>query len=738
MPFFHRKTRRPVSPKRRKAKPRMERLEDRVVPATFTVNTLADTVDVNSAVTSLRDAITAANSQAGDDIINFSVTGTINLTGALPDLSSNIQIQGPGAASLTVRRDTGGDYRIFTVVGGPTVVLDGLTISNGFAPGDYGGGIDNQEGTLTVSDCTLAGNSATPATYEVGGGYVLYLGGEGGGIYNNGATLTVIGSTLSGNSVYGDYGVPDNVNSFGDSIPGGGGIYNGSGTLTVTNSTLSGNSAYGYGNGGYGGGIGNANGTLTVTNSTLSGNSAYYGGGIVNDSGTGTVSNSTLSGNSATYGGGGIDNGGTLTVINSTLSNNSANNGGGIVNTVTLTLNNTIVANSASGGDVFDRGTLTGSHNLIEDGSDGLPDTITGDPKLGPLADNGGPTFTQALLPGSPAIDAGDNTLIPAGVTTDQRGTGYARIENGTVDIGAFEVVVPDASLSGIVFSDFNNDGQVDFGEQGIPSVPITVTGIDDLGQAVNLSTTTDGAGTFVFLNLRPGTYTIIEAEQPAGYTPGIATVGTGGGTVSGAQFTGINLVAGEDAMNYNYGEQPAATGPIHQGQTAGIGFWNNKNGQALIKALNGGVGTQLGNWLAATFPHLFGQDAGTSDLAGKNNASVASFFQGRFVIHGQKLDAQVLATALAVYVTDPTLDSTGVGTQYGFTVGGNGLATATYNVGASGAAFGMADNTKMTVMDILLAADSQAVDGVLYNGDSVKSNKANNVFSGINEAGGI
>jgi hypothetical protein len=194
----------------------------------------------------------------------------------------------------------------------------------------------------------------------------------------------------------------------------------------------------------------------------------------------------------------------------------------------------------------------------------------------------------------------------------------------------------------------------------------------------------------------------------------------------------------GEDAMNYNYGELPAATGPIQQGQTAGIGFWNNKNGQALIKALNCGVGTQLGDWLAATFPHMFGASSGSNDLAGQNNACVASFFQSRFVVHGQKLDAQVLATALAVYVTDPTLDNTSVGTQYGFIVSGNGVATATYNVGSNGAAFGVADNTTMTVMDMLLAVDAQTVNGVLYNGNTAKRNLANNVFSAINQAGGI
>jgi hypothetical protein len=305
-----------------------------------------------------------------------------------------------------------------------------------------------------------------------------------------------------------------------------------------------------------------------------------------------------------------------------------------------------------------------------------------------------------------------------------------------TSEFSAWFTAASAGSISGMVFSDFNDDGQVDFGEQGIPGVPINLDGTDIAGNPVHLSQTTDADGTYVFQNLAPGTYTVTEAQQPAGYTQGINTVGTAGGTVSGDQFT-VSLAACQDAMNYNYGERPAATGPIQHGQTASIGFWNNKNGQALIKALNGGVGTQLGDWLAATFPHMFGTPSGSNNLAGQNNSYVASFFQSRFVVKDQKLDAQVLATALAVYVTDGTLDSTGVGTKYGFTVGGNGVATATYNVGSNGAAFGVVDNTVMTVMDILLAADSQAVNGVLYNGDTVKRNKANNVFSTINQAGG-
>jgi hypothetical protein len=107
-------------------------------------------------------------------------------------------------------------------------------------------------------------------------------------------------------------------------------------------------------------------------------------------------------------------------------------------------VNNTIVANSPSGGDVLTPwNPLNGSHNLIEDGSGGLADTVIGDPLLGPLQDNGGPTWTHALLADSPARDAGSNALAvdPTGrlLAFDQRGPGCARITGATVDIGAFE-----------------------------------------------------------------------------------------------------------------------------------------------------------------------------------------------------------------------------------------------------------------------------------------------------------
>ncbi len=159
------------------------------------------------------------------------------------------------------------------------------------------------------------------------------------------------------------------------------------------------------------------------------------------------INECTISGNSVrTDSGGGIYNVGTATITASTISGNSAENpGGGIDNSGTLTLLTSIVAGNSYAGQVQDVWGEFNSlgHNLIGNtaGSSGWigTDLLDIDPKLGPLLNNGGPTMTMALLSGSPAIDAGSNDLIPPGVQYDQRGPGFERIVNGTVDIGAFE-----------------------------------------------------------------------------------------------------------------------------------------------------------------------------------------------------------------------------------------------------------------------------------------------------------
>lgn len=451
------------------------------MPATFTVNTLADTVDVDPAVTSLREAITAANSQAGDDIVDFSVTGTINLTGGLPDLNSNLRIQGPGPANLTVRRDTGGDYGIFAIVGGPTVKLDGLTVSNGV--GDSGGGIANLGGTLTVINSAFAGNVGggiyNTGTLTVGGstfgsntGVTLNSLGTGGtpystlvgsGIYNaNGGVAMVSGTTFSHNSGSGIFNTGSLTvgdSTFSDNQAGaGGGIFSLGGMAQVNNSTFLHNSATGLTFSAGGGICSFTGGTLTVSNSTFSDNQAGYdqtgqpgsgrgdGGGISVVTGVqAEVSNSTFSGNKAfTFGGGIFQFQATLTVTNSTLSGNSAtiNKGGGIYGPGSKVKNTIIAGNTAPEGPDFAGGVTSEGYNLIGNtsGSSGfgaIGDLVGVDPMLAPLGNYGGPTQTMAPLPGSPAIDAGSNALVPAGVTTDQRG--LARFI-GTVDIGAFEV----------------------------------------------------------------------------------------------------------------------------------------------------------------------------------------------------------------------------------------------------------------------------------------------------------
>ena len=361
-------------------------------------------------------------------------------------------------------------------------------------------------------------------------------------------------------------------------------------------------------------------------------------------------------------------------------------------------------------------------------------------------SDISGTTLTYAIAAGPQhgtiQLDGNLATYTPAGGYSGPDGftftvTNGAGVTSSPADVSITVVAVPKASLSGIVFVDFNNDGLIDIGETVIAGVPINLTGVDNRGQAVNLTIATDSDGAFIFLGLRPGTYALNET-QPSGYTQGVNALGSAGGSLSGDTMSQIQLGSGVDAFDYTYGERPAAGSAVTGGQTATIGFWQNKNGQALIKSLNGSqASTQLGNWLADSFPRMFGALAGDNDLTGKSNVDIASFYQTLFKVKGQKLDAQVLAVAMATYVTNASLAGT-AGVRYGFAVTEFGVGIATYNVGLSGAAFGVSNNTTLTVMDILLATDLQSSGGILYSGLSTLRNLANNVYDGINNAGDI
>jgi hypothetical protein len=173
----------------------------------------------------------------------------------------------------------------------------------------------------------------------------------------------------------------------------------------------------------------------------------------------------------------------------------------------------------------------------------------------------------------------------------------------------------------------------------------------------------------------------------------------------------------------------------VQDGLTGGVGFWRNKNGQALINAFNGGPDSMaLSNWLVASFPNLYGALC-SNDLRGFNNAQVASRYQGLFALPGSKLDAEVLATALNVYATTQSLGGA-IGQTYGFTVTATGLGADSFDVGGDGAAFGVANNSTRNIYELLRAVDQQAVFGFLYNGDTNLRQEANALFNALNQAG--
>jgi hypothetical protein len=359
------------------------------------------------------------------------------------------------------------------------LVLTASTISGNYARSEgaeaYGGGvfvgdrIGQVQATLSASDSRLTGNAAYSACTACpvrGGGAWVY------------GSATFAQSQLNGNSTFSNaqYGTGGGLYfraSFGgapvsatltdtdvssNSADSDGGGIGAGGDLHITRSTVSGNSANKDG-----GAIGQFGGNLDIADSTLTGNIALgRGGGIfLFGYGSAGISNSTISGNIAILNGGGIANTyGSVALANSTLAFNSANGrGGGIYFRYPyypLVLQSTIIAGNQVGAlaeDIWSPGLdISGANNLVQAAGDGvgLPlDTLTADPLLQPLADNGGPTYTHALGAGSPAIDTGNNA---AGLDFDQRGSGFARVSGAAADIGAFEL--QSAPPDDLIFAD--------------------------------------------------------------------------------------------------------------------------------------------------------------------------------------------------------------------------------------------------------------------------------------------
>ena len=296
---------------------------------------MTKTADTNDGVCdddcSLREAISAANADAGPETITFApeLTGVITLQTALPDLSTDMTITGPGANLVTVRRDPDGgtpQFRVFTIESGATVEIAGLTISGGNIA-DAGGGIYNDGGDLTVRNSVISNNTATSAS------------GTGAGISSDGGSLLVSYSTITANN---------------SGCDGGGISVYFTSSFKVEFSTISGNTAV-LG----GGGIFILGSVAEVTNSTVSGNSSMQEGGGIYNLGLLILTNSTVSGNSSQLSGGGVynDDLSSATLTSVTITNNHADSnddasgdGGGIFNSnVAPLLGNTIVAGNFKG-----------------------------------------------------------------------------------------------------------------------------------------------------------------------------------------------------------------------------------------------------------------------------------------------------------------------------------------------------------------------------------------------------
>ena len=415
----------------------------------------------------LRQAVFDANDLPGPDVISFSsdLTGTIELQFPLLGLviTDSLDIQGPGANQLQLAFTT--RHRYLQILGDLTIVsIEDLGLYSPAAPCGPGDNcahpplIGSEGKSLTISNSELTGGPWDGINIESGdlnlrNSVVTHF------------TGTAIESITDGSILIENSEITENKFK--------GLVING-GVTTIDQTTVADNASFPRGTGT---GIQCYFCSLSVRNSLVTGHAAYRGGGLYSRDGVVSIENSTISGNSAQVGGGGVFAfGGNVEIRNSTITHNttnpqwSSNVGGGIHHRgdspngeSTLTIENSIVALNNQqllrppavrdirvAGDVLFEishsliGDVTGS-NLSEspqptENGNLLGGPIHGslDPRLGPLAYNGGPTLTHALLPDSPAVDAamGFNELGEF----DQRGTAFARVFNGTPDMGSFEL----------------------------------------------------------------------------------------------------------------------------------------------------------------------------------------------------------------------------------------------------------------------------------------------------------
>jgi hypothetical protein len=370
------------------------------------------------------------------------------------------------------------------------------------------------------------------------------------------------------------------------------------------------------------------------------------------------------------------------------------------------------------------------------------------DPVTGALS------FTTAPDYETPLDAGGDNTYDVQVTVTDT--TDASASADVTVN-----VLNKTAMISGTVFVDANGNNLFDGGtEIGIDGVTVTLYESDGTTQVDTDVTELGGVYAFT-VDDELGTYRVVET-QPTGVDDGAAIVGDANGNAETGEAADGSVLSsnemqltltGVDAADYDFTELGQA---IQAGDTATIGFWQNKNGQALIQE----GGQALVNWLDANFGDIFGSTF-SDGSGGDDAAEVASFYKNEFFkkkIKGtSKVDAQFMGLALSTFFTSSNLSGGNVAASYGFNVTDTGIGTNLVNVGDNGAAFSVADYTDMALMALLLetnnltGADSDMDasedysqiydangDGMLDAAELAWREMANEVFSAINEGGDI
>ena len=597
------------------------------------VSTATDELDgdLSSGDLSLREAITLANGSPGQNTITFapSLTGApLRLSLGQLEIQDTVYISGSGIENVVI--DGQQASRIFDITGtAGDVTLSGLTLQNGRTTGNHvlfgppthhGGAIRSlTTGTLTISDSLVTQNSTTGT------------GAAGGAIFHDQGALAVVRSTLSGNTT---------------ANAAGGAIVTYTGTTTIRESTLSGNST----SGSYmsGGAIFSVSGSINILQSTISGNSTTgsnaHGAGLYSSYGSILVVQSTITQNTAAGEGGGIfrDNGSAdINIRNSIVAGNTDNNtASDIRNSSSLSsallVSGSLIGRSNGTGLAPTTGsTKDGNGNFVG----GLTDATKINPQLGPLRVNGGSTRTHALLPGSLAIDNGENSDAndPIGgantpFTTDQRGMLVPRITNTTVDMGAYELLTvaspiivstvlddldsnvgtnnlslreaiilanasPGADTIEFAFGLDGNEHQLSLGHMTITD-PVTITGrglsntIIDAQQQSRIFDVTTSAGNvqlngMTLKNGRTTSNNVSPFGGPVNNGGAIRSLTTGALTVSDSLLTGNSTtgdIAAGGAIFHDGGSLVVVRSTLSGNTTAGLG------------AIGGAIGTYGGS----------------------------------------------------------------------------------------------------------------------------------------------